>query len=79
MLNKMKKKERKTGYYWVKNNQGIWIIAFWWLHIERWDTMKERGFPASHFKEIDERMIKTEHYPSANDDLKDILKAISNG
>lgn len=50
---------RKTGYYWVKNRTGTWMIAKWWKTYQFWDFMRtlendtRPPFPI----EIDERRI----------------------
>jgi hypothetical protein len=49
--------KRESGYYWVKNKDGIWVIARWWQHLEYWDLMKTSAIPTSYFLEIDENQI----------------------
>ena len=50
---------RKTGYYWIKNRTGVWMIAKWWNSLQFWDFMRtlendtRPPFPI----EIDERRI----------------------
>lgn len=56
---------RKTGYYWVKNRTGVWMIAKWWNNLQFWDTMTtiendtRPPFPV----EVDEKRLVHEQAP----------------
>ena len=59
MKNTKKHSNRETGYYWVKNRTGAWMIAKWWDSLQFWDFMRtiendtRPPFPV----EVDERRI----------------------